>query len=131
MHNRCAQRFSAVAAYRGQQGDFVNQHPSPPVVITSARTSHSADIRRRQLRYLISMAIRTACFVLAFVTSGPLRWVFLAGSLLLPYVAVVIANTSTSREPEALAQYVADDAHALPGRAASDGGEVATRQPTS
>ena len=48
-------------------------------------------------RYLISMAIRTACVVLVFVVPGPLRWVFAAGAVVLPYVAVVLANASGRR----------------------------------
>jgi hypothetical protein len=64
------------------------------VRITSAQTSHSERIRGRQTRYLISMGIRTACFVLAVVTDGALRWVFIVGAVLLPYVAVVVANAS-------------------------------------
>ncbi len=38
------------------------------------------------------MSIRAVCIVLAFVVPGPLRWVFIAGAVVLPYVAVVIAN---------------------------------------
>lgn len=91
----------------------MNQHPDPPVVITSARASRSDDIRRRQLRYLLSMGIRTACFVLAFVVSGPLRWVFVAGAVFLPYVAVVVANTSSQRAAPPVAPYVPDDTRAL------------------
>ncbi|HET7327831.1 MAG TPA: DUF3099 domain-containing protein, partial [Nocardioidaceae bacterium] len=60
--------------------------------ITSARTSHSADIRGRQNRYLFSMAVRTLCVVLAVVTAGYLRWAFIAGAVFLPYIAVVAAN---------------------------------------
>ena len=60
--------------------------------ITGARKSLSEDIKGRQTRYLISMAVRTACFLLAIVTTGTLRWIFFTGSLLLPYLAVVIAN---------------------------------------
>ncbi len=105
----------------------MNQSANAPVVITSARTSHSDDLRRRELRYLVSMGVRTACFVLAFVTSGPIRWVFFAGAVLLPYVAVVVANAGSSREPEAPAPYVVDDAHALPSSAASDGSRAVTQ----
>ena len=60
--------------------------------ITAARPSLSEDIRSRQTRYLVSMSVRTVCFVLAIVTSGPLRWIFFAGAVVLPYVAVVLAN---------------------------------------
>lgn len=64
------------------------------VRITSAHSSHSERIRGRQTRYLISMGVRTACFVLAVVTDGTLRWVFIVGAVVLPYIAVVVANAS-------------------------------------
>jgi hypothetical protein len=44
------------------------------------------------VRYLVSMVIRTVCFVLAIFVDGPWRWVFIAGAVFLPYVAVVFAN---------------------------------------
>ncbi|HXH78619.1 DUF3099 domain-containing protein [Nocardioides sp.] len=69
---------------------------SQTVRITTARTSSAVDIAGRQRRYLISMALRTACVVGA-VSVGPglLRWVLVAGAVLLPYVAVVLANSQT------------------------------------
>lgn len=76
----------------------MNQHPDVPVSITSARASRSSDIRKRQIRYLCSMGLRTACFVLAVVTTGPLRWVFVAGAIILPYIAVVLANATDQRQ---------------------------------
>lgn len=72
-------------------------HAHEAVNITSAQPGRSVDLHRRQLRYLISMLIRTVCFVLAVVASGPLRWVFVACAILLPYVAVVFANTASKR----------------------------------
>lgn len=60
--------------------------------ITGAARSLSEDIRSRQTRYVISMGVRTVCFVLAVVTSGWLRLVFFAGAVVLPYLAVVFAN---------------------------------------
>ncbi len=75
----------------------MNQQDSP-VAITSARPARSVDIRRRQTRYLLSMGLRTICFVLAIVTTGPLRWSFVAGAVFLPYVAVVLANATDRRE---------------------------------
>jgi Flp pilus assembly protein TadB len=66
-----------------------------PVRITSASRPRSEDIRGRERRYLISMAVRTACVLLAVVFMGHwLMWVFLVGAVFLPYVAVVVANTS-------------------------------------
>lgn len=71
-----------------------------PVRITTATTGHSADIRSRQRRYVISMGIRTLCFVLAVVFRQvqPLMWAFIVASFLLPYVAVVMANAGSSGE---------------------------------
>jgi hypothetical protein len=65
--------------------------------ITAARTALSEDVDDRARRYLFSMGIRTACFVAAVLVSGPLRWVFVAGAVLLPYLSVVFANGG--REP--------------------------------
>lgn len=75
------------------------REPSP-VRITDARTAHSDDIRHRQIRYLLSMLVRTACFVAAVLVDSWLRWVFLAAALFLPYVAVVMANAVSRRPPE-------------------------------
>jgi hypothetical protein len=71
-----------------------------PVRITTATRSHSDDIGARQRRYIISMSIRTACFLLAVITMGHwFSWVFLAASFILPYIAVVIANGGASPDP--------------------------------
>lgn len=68
-----------------------------PVRITSATQSHSAEIRHREKRYMLTMGIRTACFVgavVAYVSGLPhwITWALVAASLFLPYVAVVMAN---------------------------------------
>jgi Protein of unknown function (DUF3099) len=68
------------------------------VRITTAASSRADDIARRQRRYVFSMGVRTACFVAAvLVGPGWLRWVLVAGALLLPYVAVVMANAVTTK----------------------------------
>ncbi|WP_295657689.1 DUF3099 domain-containing protein [uncultured Nocardioides sp.] len=68
------------------------------VRITTAAESRDADISARQRRYVISMTIRTLCFVGA-VAVGPgwLRWVLVAAALGLPYIAVIMANVSPPR----------------------------------
>jgi Flp pilus assembly protein TadB len=84
----------------------MSHHEEAPVTITTARTGHSADVRKRQTRYLISMGIRTACVVLAVVSSGTLRWAFVAGAAILPYIAVVMANASERRGEQGRIGYV-------------------------
>ena len=82
-----------------------NREPEA-VRITSAAASRNADIAARQKRYLISMSIRTACFLLAVVTHGPLRWVLVAAAVVLPYIAVVMANAVGSGAGDAPTTYV-------------------------
>jgi Protein of unknown function (DUF3099) len=65
-----------------------------PVRITAVRPSRTASVHRREMRYLLSMGIRTACFVSAILVSGPLRWVLVIAAFILPYIAVVMANTA-------------------------------------
>lgn len=67
---------------------------SEPVVfnVTNARVPLSADQAGRNRRYLISMGIRSVCFVACIIASGWLRWTFFVGALILPWVAVVVAN---------------------------------------
>lgn len=48
-------------------------------------------------RYTITMAFRMACFVSMVFVQGWLRWALLAGAVLLPYIAVVLANQADQR----------------------------------
>ncbi|RJS47163.1 DUF3099 domain-containing protein [Nocardioides cavernaquae] len=69
------------------------------IVITTAPQSVDDELGHRQRRYLISMAIRTACVVGAVVVKdGWLLWVMIIGAVFLPYVAVVMANAATKRD---------------------------------
>ena len=76
-----------------------DQHSSSEAVrITTAAPSKAEEIAARQRRYLFSMGIRTACFIGAVaVGDNWLRWALIVAAILLPYVAVVMANVSTSR----------------------------------
>ena len=65
--------------------------------ITTASSSAHEDIAARQRRYVFSMAVRTVCFVAAILTDGVLRWVLVVAALILPYVAVVMANAATTK----------------------------------
>ncbi|HEX8005860.1 MAG TPA: DUF3099 domain-containing protein [Trebonia sp.] len=71
-------------------------------LVTQARRPMSEDIRYRQNRYLLMMAVRAVCFgaaVLMFVNHlGWLAAIPAAGAIIIPYFAVVFANGG--REPE-------------------------------
>ena len=43
------------------------------------------------------MAFRTACFIAMIFVDGPLRWVLFAGAVVLPYIAVIVANQANQR----------------------------------
>ncbi len=74
------------------------RHDDSAIRITTAEPGHSVDVSGRQRRYLISMAIRTICFIGAVaVGPGILRWVLVVGAVLLPYVAVVMASRMPTR----------------------------------
>ncbi len=60
--------------------------------ITSAQTPLTVDQSGRARRYFISMMIRTACFILTVILPSPYRWIALFGAVVLPYIAVVVAN---------------------------------------
>jgi hypothetical protein len=62
--------------------------------ITGAAQAHSDDLDTRIRRYLISMGIRTVCFILVLVIDSPIRWAFAVLAIILPYVAVVMANAA-------------------------------------
>jgi Flp pilus assembly protein TadB len=69
-----------------------------PVRITTAAASRDDDIRMRQRRYIISMGIRTVCFVAAVIVGhGLIMWLLIVAALLLPYVAVVMANAASNK----------------------------------
>ena len=75
--------------------------------VTSAPQSLQDDQSYRMRRYLLSMGTRTVCFLLAVLFLAVLHWtiagwVMVVGAVVLPYVAVVMANVSRSRFSSAL-----------------------------
>lgn len=65
--------------------------------ITEVSAGTSQDQKRRQATYLVGMGMRTFCFVGAVVAQGTLRWLLVAGAILLPYFCVVLANAGRER----------------------------------
>ncbi len=55
----------------------------------------------RFTRYAITMSIRIACFILMVAVQpiGWYTWVFAAGAIVLPYIAVVMANVGEDARP--------------------------------
>jgi len=67
---------------------------APSVTSLPRAPRDEADARVRH--YMITMAIRVACFLLMVLITpyGWYTWVFAAGAVFLPYIAVVYANAS-------------------------------------
>ncbi|MFC5729879.1 MULTISPECIES: DUF3099 domain-containing protein [Nocardioides] len=76
----------------------------PAIRITTAGADPQADLSRRQRKYVIAMTIRSLCFVAAAITGAAgLVWVWpflILAAVVLPYVAVVMANANDSRATE-------------------------------
>lgn len=88
----------------------VKHERGPQVVytVTNAPRPLSEDISHRQKRYLVSMGIRTVCFLGAVFSgmAGAPLWLiglFVVGALFLPYISVVVANGG--REPVSRARF--------------------------
>jgi hypothetical protein len=67
-------------------------------VVQSATALPAApvDDRKRRMRaYSTAMSIRMACFILVFFVPGWWKLVFGLGAVVLPYVAVVLANAGS------------------------------------
>lgn len=77
-----------------------------PQSVTNLSLSPEEERRGRMIRYTIAMVIRMICIVLAFLVQGWLMWVCFALAIILPYWAVVIANSRGEVRPKAKATEV-------------------------
>jgi Flp pilus assembly protein TadB len=69
--------------------------------VTTAAPSPQADRRQREKRYLIMMGIRVVAFVVALlVARGWVRIIAIALALVLPWIAVVVANAGPRVQPQ-------------------------------
>ena len=66
-----------LATYDGGMARHQHAGRDDAVRITTAATSRHDDISARQRRYVMSMGIRTLCFLAAVVSPSPWRWMFL------------------------------------------------------
>ena len=77
--------------------------------ITGARAGLQEDVRRRQRRYVISMLVRTVSVILAATLWNVERHVAVVALVLgvvLPYIAVVIANAGRENTPSLPSTFV-------------------------
>ncbi|WP_051853206.1 DUF3099 domain-containing protein [Streptomyces aureocirculatus] len=77
--------------------------------ITGARQGLADDVRGRQRRYVISMSVRTVSVIAAAVLWNVERHVAVVAlvlGILLPYVAVVIANAGRENAPSLPSTFV-------------------------
>ncbi|HHV20982.1 MAG TPA: DUF3099 domain-containing protein [Propionibacterium sp.] len=67
-------------------------------LITDARHGRSKDLHGREVRYLITMSFRVACFIaMIFVPNNVARLFLIAGAAFLPAIAVLFANAVEKR----------------------------------
>jgi len=77
-----------------------------PQSVTNLEVSPEEERRSRMIRYSIAMSVRMVCIILAILVQGWLMWVCFALAIVLPYWAVVIANSRGSVKPNAKATAV-------------------------
>lgn len=81
----------------------IQQPDIPSATNLPAPVKDDRDSRTRH--YLISMGIRTVCFVLAVLLWVPVRWlsvICMLAAVVLPYFAVVFANATNKRRIDIL-----------------------------
>ena len=72
---------------------------------TSLPQAPQDDQQRRMRNYVITMSIRTICFIAAVLSAAVSLWLSLAffvGAAVLPYIAVVFANATGTRRIDML-----------------------------
>jgi hypothetical protein len=77
----------------------ISRRPQQVFAVTALPASLRDDQEQRMHRYLLSMGIRTGCFVLAVLTLAVMHWtvvgwIFVIAAIVLPYIAVVAANAT-------------------------------------
>ncbi|HVU73774.1 MAG TPA: DUF3099 domain-containing protein [Mycobacteriales bacterium] len=84
--------------------------------MTDAQQSRQEELSARVRRYTWTMGVRTACFLLAALLPIPLVWriPFILGGMVLPYIAVTIANAGPVRTNDRPVGYTDPDRRATP-----------------
>jgi type III secretory pathway component EscV len=82
-------------SYRGR---MAKGEPPEIYTITEAQRGLSVEQVNRQRRYLASMIIRTLCVVGFILVPGWPRALFIVAAIVLPYLAVVVANAGREND---------------------------------
>jgi Protein of unknown function (DUF3099) len=89
-----------------------------PMLVTTAAKSPVQERRERERRYLLTMGFRVLCFIAAIVLFAAglrsLGFIAAAASLVLPWVAVVVANAGPKRTGGVPSLYAAEPRKELP-----------------
>ena len=87
-----------------------------PVLITEAQPSLDVQLAARRRKYAIMMSIRAVCLVLAavFYRTWWLLAIFVTGAVVLPWMAVLIANDRPPKKASKISRY---RGHPDPGHA--------------
>lgn len=81
-----------------QAGRHGSRRAGADALITDARPGRSKDLHGREIRYLVTMGFRVACFIaMIFVPTNALRLVLIVAAAVLPAFAVLIANAVEHR----------------------------------
>lgn len=106
---------------------MVKRQPHRPILITDASRSQDDQLHTRQVRYVLMMSVRLACLIVGAVLVSvqvPLLWLWLllcgVGMVLLPWLAVMLANDRPPKDQHRLAtrlrhrQHEQSPPHSLP-----------------
>ena len=103
-----------LAGNRSQKSSPIMATSTTVHAITNTQIGLTQDQRHRQRAYFASMMVRTFCFIAAIVLHNPYRPFAIAGALILPYVAVVMANAGKERPSESNAFVLHQPRKSLP-----------------
>ena len=76
---------------------MVKRQAYQPILITDASRSQDDQLNSRQRRYVLMMGIRVLCIVACLFVRGWWLLIPALGTIILPYVAVVLGNVGSRR----------------------------------
>ena len=98
----------AAHGYYLSETDTADHLEDPTTIhdISNASAPLSERVDKRARDYILKMSIRVVCVVGAVFTDGFLRWICVAGAVLLPWIAVVLANGESKQESSGFTAYL-------------------------